>query len=156
MDFRRIGLGMKKGINNQTDIARKFTLKGYCECKGICIQMKDTVADFSHCHCSQCRRIHGSAFVTFAGLPKSDFRISSGRHLLKCYESSRTYRRFFCNVCGSKLFLEVLGEPDQIYVAMGLFDTKPQNLPEPYHIYVGSKAFWHTITGKQVQYQTEP
>ena len=156
MDFRRIGLGMKKGVDNQCGIARKFTLKGFCECKGICIQMKDTVADFSHCHCSQCRRIHGSAFATFAGLPKSDFRISSGRHLLKYYESSRTYRRFFCNVCGSKLFLEVLGEPDQIYVAMGLFDTKPQNLPEPYHIYVGSKAFWHTITGKQVQYQTEP
>ena len=66
------------------------------------------------------------------------------------------FLRFFCNVCGSKLFLEVLGDPDQIYVAMGLFDTKPQNLPEPYHIYVGSKAFWHTITGTQVQYETAP
>ena len=50
MDFRRIGLGMKKEINNQCDIARKFTLKGFCECKGICIQMKETVADLSLIH----------------------------------------------------------------------------------------------------------
>ena len=33
MDFRRIGLGMKKGINNQCDMARKFTLKALTNAK---------------------------------------------------------------------------------------------------------------------------
>ena len=41
--------------------------------------------------------------------------------------------------------------PDQFYVAMGTIDGEV-DLPEAYHIYVGSKAPWHEILDSGEQY----
>ena len=45
--------------------------------------------------------------------------------------------------------------PETVYVAMGVINGDP-NLPEPYHIYVGSKAPWHEILDVCKQYDEEP
>ena len=45
--------------------------------------------------------------------------------------------------------------PETVYVAMGVINGDP-NLPEPYHIYVGSKAPWHEILDDCKQYDEEP
>ena len=41
-------------------------LSGHCECGRIRYQVDTGIKDFSHCHCSQCRRLHGAAYATFA------------------------------------------------------------------------------------------
>ena len=40
-------------------------LSGNCECKRISFDIFQEIKYFSHCHCSQCRRSHGSAFASF-------------------------------------------------------------------------------------------
>ena len=63
-------------------------LKGHCECGRVTFEVDSEVKDFSHCHCSQCRRLHGAAYGTFAGVPRDAFRYVTGEEDIKSYWSS--------------------------------------------------------------------
>lgn len=130
-------------------------IKGHCECSRIQFEIKGQVEDFSHCHCSQCRRMHGAAYVSFAGVPKKNFYFRSGENYLANYRSSVNGERTFCPRCGSNIFVALDDEPDTLYVAMGVIDGHPP-LPPGYHIYVGSKAPWHEIDDDLRQYDKAP
>ena len=130
-------------------------IHGHCECGRIQFEAEGPIEDFSHCHCSQCRRMHGAAYATFAGVARSGFRYVSGEPDLSTYASSNTHERFFCSVCGSNILVSLNEEPDAIYLCMGAIDGDPAR-PEGYHIYVGSKAAWHEINDELKQYDTEP
>ena len=60
-------------------------------------------SDFSHCHCSQCRRLHGAAFASFAGVPRSATCMSQ-------YNSAQS----------AELAAIVLGVGAGVFVALGL------------------------------------
>jgi len=130
-------------------------LSGHCECGEVKFQAEGEVLDYSHCHCSQCRRLHGAAYATFAGVKRNGFQYLSGEECLSCYASSPTHGRVFCNRCGSNILVELTEEPDMLYLAMGVVDGNPQ-LPPAYHIFVGSKAPWHEICDDAPQYETFP
>jgi hypothetical protein len=130
-------------------------ITGRCECGKVKYRVDGEVTDFSHCHCSQCRRLHGAAFASFAGVSRAAFSYDCGESDLKCYASSRTHGRVFCGHCGSNILAEIASEPEYLYLAMGAMDGDPP-LPPGYHIYVDSKAPWHTITDDLPQYPTEP
>lgn len=126
-------------------------ITGRCECAKIKFEISGEVGDFSHCHCSQCRRMHGAAYASFAGVKKSQFSYLSGEDYLSIYASSPSHERVFCKNCGSNILVALDDEPDMLYVAMGVIDGNPK-LPQEYHIFVGSKAPWHTIHGDGKQY----
>ncbi|AQA17148.1 hypothetical protein BST95_01865 [Halioglobus japonicus] len=130
-------------------------IKGRCECKRVQYRIDGDIRDFSHCHCSQCRRLHGAAFASFAGVRRADFSYDSGESDLKCYASSPTHGRVFCGHCGSNILVELQAEPDELYLAMGTIEGDPA-LPEGYHIFVDSKAPWHSINDSLFQYPAEP
>lgn len=130
-------------------------ITGHCECGKVQYQAEGEIDDFSHCHCSQCRRLHGAAFASFAGVKRKDFRYVSGESELKSYASSDTHARVFCGHCGSNILVDLSAEPDSLYIAMGTVNGDPQ-LPPGYHIYVGSKAPWYTINDDLPAYDEEP
>ena len=120
-------------------------ITGRCECGRVSFEASAPIQDFSHCHCSQCRRLHGAAYASFAGVKKASFRYLNGEPGLKHYASSAGHDRIFCGVCGSNIMVALDSEPDDYYVCMGVIDGDPA-LPTGYHIYVASKAPWHEIT----------
>jgi len=126
-------------------------VQGHCECGLVSYQADCEISDFSHCHCSQCRRLHGAAFATFAGIDAVKFRYLSGEEEIKIYVSSPDHERVFCGNCGSNILVRVEGFPDLLYLCLGGVDGNP-TLPDAYHIFVGSKAPWHEITDGAVQY----
>lgn len=130
-------------------------ITGKCECGLVQFEIDGPIEDFSHCHCSQCRRMHGAAFGSFAGVAKAGFRYLSGETDVTAYQSSATSTRTFCKACGSNFFVALDSEPDTLYVAMGVIDGDPPR-PDGYHIYVGSKAPWHDIHDDLPQYDTAP
>ena len=130
-------------------------ITGHCECKKICYQIDGDINDYSHCHCSQCRRLHGAAFASFAGVERSEFSYSKGESELSSYTSSASHQRLFCKHCGSNIMVTLEDEPDVLYIAMGTINGNP-TLPTGYHIYVGSKAPWYEIKDNLEQYDTEP
>ena len=130
-------------------------ITGRCECGKVHYEVDGEIADFSHCHCSQCRRLHGAAFASFGGVPRDKFRYVSGEPDLKTYASSETSDRVFCGNCGSNILGDVASEPDEHYIAMGTVDGNPK-CPPGYHQYVGSKAPWYEISDGLPAYDTVP
>jgi len=130
-------------------------IKGHCECGRVQFKVRGEIEDFSHCHCSQCRRMHGAAFATFAGVATAAFRLLSGEKVLTRYASSATHERTFCSVCGSNIYVALDSEPQSLYLSMSAVEGDPP-LPPGYHIYVGSRAPWHEIGDDLPQYETEP
>jgi len=130
-------------------------ITGHCECGRVRFEIDGQIQDFSHCHCSQCRRMHGAAYASFIGVVRNDFHFQSGESDLTTYSSSATGKRTFCSTCGSNIYVALDAEPDALYVAMGVIDGNP-SLPRGYHIYVGSKAPWHDITDDLRQYDKAP
>ena len=130
-------------------------ITGHCECEKISFEANCEVSEYSHCHCSQCRRLHGAAYASFAKIELKYFKYLSNTDLLSSYASSGNHERIFCSNCGSNIMVILADYPETVYVAMGVINGDPK-LPEPYHIYVGSKAPWHEILDDCKQYNEEP
>ena len=130
-------------------------MTGHCECRRVRFEIDGEINDFSHCHCSQCRRLHGAAYATFAGVARSDFRYLTGESDVTTYTSSDTHQRVFCSICGSNVLVGLKSEPETYYVSMSMIDGDPPR-PPAYHIFVGSKAPWHEITDDLPQHDAFP
>jgi len=117
---------------------------GCCECRRVRFEIDGEIHDFGHCHCSQCRRLHGAAFATFAGVERAHFRFVAGESNVKVYASSNVNDRIFCESCGSPIYVEPRGDPSRVYVSMGAIEGNPPR-PRAYHAWVESKAPWHQI-----------
>ena len=130
-------------------------ITGHCECGAVSFEIDGEITDFSHCHCSQCRRLHGAAYATFATVATDKFRYLSGEETLGSYASSEKNQRAFCSRCGSNILVSTADYPAELYVAMGVIDGDPAH-PDAYHIYASSKAPWHEITDGAPQYDREP
>jgi len=64
-------------------------ITGRCECARIRYEADCEITDFSHCHCSICRRLHGAAFVSWGGIARNKFTYASGESNLKTYAFSK-------------------------------------------------------------------
>jgi hypothetical protein len=95
----------------------------------------------THCHCSLCRKAHGTAFSTFVGVPASAFRWTRGAESVRSFASSAVLTRTFCGRCGSKLPVRWEDEVQMPAAALdGDLGVRPSK-----HIFVASKAPWHEI-----------
>ena len=130
-------------------------IEGHCECGAVRYQVDGPIHDFSHCHCSQCRRLHGAAFATFAGVYRDDFEYTSEEPPLGHYASSDSHDRVFCTRCGSNIMVALTDEPDSFYLAMGTIEGDPPR-PQAYHIFVGSKAPWYEVLDGMPRYDEFP
>lgn len=130
-------------------------IRGHCECGRVRYEVDAEIEDFSHCHCSQCRRLHGAAYATFAGVVRDKLRYLSGEADIKTYASSAFNDRIFCGICGSSILVETNKEPEFVYLSMSTVQGDPPR-PRGYHQYVGSKAPWHEIVDNLEQYAGEP
>ena len=130
-------------------------INGHCECGRIRYEVDGEIEDFSHCHCSQCRRLHGAAFATFAGVARDSFRYLSGQSDLKVYASSDHNDRFFCAECGSNILVDAKEDPDYLYLSMSTVDGNPAR-PKGYHAYVDSMASWWDICDELEQFEQAP
>ena len=71
---------------------------GSCLCGDIRWKIDGDVTMHSNCHCSICRKVHGSAYATFVFAPASAFSWTSGEDRIAFYQSSEMARRGFCPV----------------------------------------------------------
>ena len=91
------------------------------------------------CHCATCRRVSGSAFLSFVHFPKDSFTWTAGAPAR--YRSSAFAERGFCSECGSTLSMheEVLG--DRVQVSLGSLD-RPEDVRPDDHVWTQSQLPW--------------
>ena len=126
-------------------------IRGRCECAAIQYEAGGEPSDFSHCHCSQCRRLQGAPFVSFVGVDEAQIDWKRGRDELKVYASSSRNDRYFCPHCGAHIMVISHEEPGVAYLTLGCVEGHP-DLPPAYHQFVASKAPWLDICDGLPQY----
>jgi hypothetical protein len=119
--------------------------RGSCLCGDVRFEVTGDPEEMHHCHCSRCRKAHGAAFSTFMQDARANQRYVAGEGRLRRFHSSEPVTRTFCDRCGSSLLFEFAGLPDAVWIAVGTLDDDPRARPGA-HIFVASKAPWHTIT----------
>lgn len=130
-------------------------LRGSCLCQGVAFQIDGTVIDLLYCHCSMCRKVHGTAFRARGKVKASEFSWTRGEALVRYFESSPGEHRSFCSVCGSNLVTRFDRKPKVLGLSLGVLDDDPGTRPIC-HVFVGSKAPWHEITDALPQFDELP
>ena len=130
-------------------------LRGSCLCQGVAFEIHGSVIDLLYCHCSMCRKAHGTAFRARGKVLASEFQWVRGEKLVRYYESSPGQHRSFCSVCGSNLITKFSSKPKVLGLALGALDDDPISRPIC-HVHVSSKAPWHEITDDLPQFETQP
>ena len=127
--------------------------RSICLCGEVVWEFEGDLELVSHCHCGMCRKSHGVGYATYGAADAASFRFVAGEEHVSRYESSPGSFRSFCSLCGSK----APGVPtgDRIFVPLGNLEDDPGARPEM-HIFVGSKAPWHPITGDLPQHDAFP
>ena len=131
-----------------------MSIQGSCLCGTLKYEIDGPFTMMMSCHCSMCRKHHGAPFATFAGAPLDGFRWLSGENELKYYASSSKGQRSFCRVCGS-VGPMLMKEMGLAIVPAGELDGDPGIRPTS-HLFVGSKAPWHTISDSLPQHEKYP
>ncbi len=123
-------------------------IRGACLCGGVRFELDRAVGPFELCHCSRCRKASGSAFIAGVGVRAADFRLLSGRELIRRYEAPilrqpPAYRTTFCSRCGSPV---PLPDPDAdwLEVPAGALEDDPGLRPDR-HILVELGSPWFEI-----------
>lgn len=91
---------------------------GGCACGAVRLEVTTLPLRVSICHCMTCRRVHGSAFGSYAMFKRGTVQFSG---TTVAWRSSPDSRRHFCPLCGSVIFMECLSS-DEVDLALGAFD----------------------------------
>jgi hypothetical protein len=127
----------------------KYT--GGCLCGRVRFEITGTIREIVYCHCSQCRKVQGSAFATNGNVDAGDFHLVKGEHELTAYESSPGQTKYFCRHCGSPILSRTESVKDKVRVRLGTIETDIAERPVA-HIFVASKANWEEIESSLPQY----
>lgn len=95
----------------------------------------------AHCHCSLCRRAHGSAFVTWVGMEAARCAIDDPQARLRWYASTPGAGRGFCARCGSALFFRSEHWPGELHVALANLQDPADRTPQA-HAYWDAHVAW--------------
>lgn len=124
-------------------------LKGGCQCGRLryeitlpALNPQSAVSNFYYCQCSTCRRLSGSAFLSFLEVPRASFRwivdgddgapssaLTYGEMLgrpagpLSQLNVSGIATRTFCNRCGSPLTMLYDADAQRISPTLGSLDV---------------------------------
>jgi len=118
-------------------------LQGSCLCGDVAWQAAGPFEHTHHCHCSMCRKAHGTAFATYLMAPRAGFRMLRGEERVVPFASSKVVTRQFCGRCGTPL-PEADDGDGQAVIPLGPTDGDP-GIRAEFHIFVGSKAPWYEI-----------
>ena len=97
---------------------------GGCLCGQVRWEITGEVGPAGICHCADCRRVTGSAFIVSARQKAESFRIVSGTlgSYTKTADSGNELTRYFCANCGSPIYGDSPHAPGVVYVRAGTFD----------------------------------
>ena len=103
--------------------------KGGCACGSVQYTTGAPVV-MLNCHCRDCQRACGSAFVPFVVVPKASVQM---RGELRYYHgtgsSGKAVRRGFCPTCGSPVAMELDAVPDVIALYAASLDDPARHKP---------------------------
>jgi len=128
-------------------------MQGSCLCGDVTWEAEGPFDLMSHCHCSRCRKVHGSAYGTYLTTAAERFRLAKRDGIVR-YASSAGFARPFCGRCGS-VVPDGAATDGQVAMPAGSLDGDPEARPLA-HIFVASKAPWVEIGAALPRFDAYP
>ena len=134
-----------------------MSAKGKCLCGRVQYTFTHRLPSLDVCHCKNCQRQSGAAFVPFVAIPMVALQLTGSPKTFmdNDTESGKTVARHFCGDCGSPLYVVVEAAPQTAYLAMGTLDDTHDLRPEC-HGWTASKQEWIQILDSATQHEFEP
>lgn len=129
-------------------------VEGRCLCGALHWSYDAPFSTMLHCHCSACRKHHGTLFATTVVGPLSTFHWRAGTEKIGTWQSSAQERRGFCAVCGSKV-PRVEHDTQRVFMPAGGLEGELGIRPQ-LHLFVGSKPAWHRLNDALPQHEAYP
>ena len=106
------------------------TLTGGCLCGAIRYECSARPLMAGNCHCRDCQRSSGSAFVAVMVVPAATLKIEGpAKYYESKADSGNNFARGFCPECGAPLFGKSTGDPRLAMVAAASLDDPSQFQP---------------------------
>jgi hypothetical protein len=121
-------------------------LEGGCACGAVRYRLNSAPMFVHCCHCHDCQRQTGTAFVLNALIETDRVAVLSGdlAPIAMPTDSGEPHRIFRCTACQTAMWSEYGGRTALRFVRVGTLDD-PTQLPPDVHIYVRSKLPWITL-----------
>ena len=131
-------------------------VRGSCLCGEVRFVLEGRAIAARHCHCVRCQRARGAAHASNLVVEAKNLRFTHGQREIREFKvpEARFFTQSFCGRCGSCM-PRVDSERGIAIVPLGCLDDAPQVAPQE-HIWVDSKAVWHTINDALPQYAQGP
>jgi hypothetical protein len=119
------------------------TFDGGCGCGAVRYRMQARPMFVHCCHCKDCQRQTGTAFVLNALIEADSVAMLTGetQPFAMPTDSGQPHRVFRCGACGTAMWSEYGGVAKLRFVRVGTMD-EPSALPPDVHIYTRSKLPW--------------
>lgn len=117
--------------------------EGGCACGALRYQLNKSPIFVQACHCTDCQRITGSAFVVNAWIEASEVEMLAGetKHHQLAGGSGTPNDVHFCADCGTYLWTNYHGAAGCLFVRVGTLDD-PGALPPRANIFTKSAQSW--------------
>jgi hypothetical protein len=123
-----------------------MTLTGGCACGSVRYQIKDEPMFTHACHCLDCQRTTGSAFVIHTVVARDDFAVEGDTRTATLPTGSGAGCDLtFCSECGTYITVRYRYHPvPVIAVRSGTLDDTGKVTPQA-HIFTRSKQSWLSL-----------
>ncbi len=113
-------------------------MTGGCLCGAVRYEVRGQPYHITHCHCADCRRSAGAAFVTWCSFPRTDFEVTQGAPRELEFGGRL---RGFCADCGTTLTFRSSPEREEMDVTVSSLDH-PEAVTPADHIWVEDRLSW--------------
>ncbi len=130
---------------------------GGCLCGAVRYELAGEPQFSLQCHCRDCQKSSGTAYVAAMRVPSSGFRVTQGtpkRYVAKA-DSGNEVTRLFCGDCGSPIYIQVSTRPDIVGLRVGTLDDPSEFKPEA-DIFVKSAQPWEHLNPDLPRHDTYP
>ena len=133
----------------------KNEITGSCHCGAIKFRIAGPVYGLKHCHCTSCRKLHGTAFASNAIVKKEDFHLLQGEDYFHDYAIREDKIARFCKTCCSPIYAYMPASEKELYIRTGILDGD-LDIKAAYHWWVSEKPCWYEINDGLPQFQGMP
>ncbi|MFO1013482.1 MAG: GFA family protein [Caulobacteraceae bacterium] len=114
-----------------------------CLCGAVKLRVEGDLAPIQVCHCHQCQKAQGGAFVAIIPVAKSNLAILSGEEAMTAFEGTPGKERVFCARCGSPLFSR-RADLNVVRLRVGVLDP-PLQAKISSHAFTASRPDWFDL-----------
>lgn len=128
-------------------------LTGTCLCGAVAYEIEHLAGDVADiCHCGQCRKASGAASLPWVQVASSRFRVTRG--MARAYASSAHATRWFCDNCGTPLYMTD-DQNRSVGVTLGTLDH-PEAVRPTVHGWMSARIAWEALDDTLPRYREAP